>query len=1156
MFTERAQDIITAAKDWAFSCGREQITAESIAVALVTDMEGLVRLAECFGYTDSEALVSRFPALEAVMACPGRLDYSSDGKALLGTAQQLAGAQGCPDLRHPGLINIGHLACAAAMAPQVCALLPEASPISMDEVLRLLSEWDTGPEGPELLAETVGRLRELRRYLLSNVFGQDHAIYAFIEGLYESFLTGNQDRERKRPAAVFVFAGPPAVGKTYTVELASAVLKRPFKRFDMTGYTDHQSHNQLVGFAPSYKDAHEGLLTGFVEQNPNAILLFDEIEKAHLNVVQFFYQILDAGHLEDKFTERNVSFRDAIIIFTTNAGRMLYDNKNRSGITTASAVYHRQTILTALENEKNPVTGLPAFPPAICSRLAQGFPVLFNHLKVNELERVSAGSIRRVTRQLEQQYFKHIVIDPLLPTTLVLESGALADARQIATGSQRFIKNGLLSFASLYEEMRLEDVLKEVRHIRFELEMSELEGRPEIASLFSPLDKQDVLLVAQPDLASAYMEHAANVHWHTASNTEEAMDLIISKNVDLVLLDLWLGHTADNSASKINTLGGGLDYIPFSARALSDGRDVLRSIRKRFPQIPVYLLSFQPQDDTGEQVLPGVSSNVPRPIDDELFLECFRAGGARGLLRTGFTSPVSPQQKRTNFQENLDDILGKLYREAQVHRLQREQKTLAFDVVPRFDKESKTVLLRLRDFRLQRVVNADDAAELIQDVERPQTRFSHVYGAEGAKRSMHFIVDWLRNPKRFAALGLRPPKGVLLTGPPGTGKTMLARALAGESDCAFIEKSATSFVTIWQGSGPQNIRDLFARARRYAPSIIFIDEIDAIGVARGGGHNRAAEETLNALLTEMDGFTGAATHPVIVMAATNLGDHLDPALKRRFDRQVEVDKPDRDARLRYLEDTIKRRRAVRIAQETLERMAGQSTGMTIADLERVLQEAGVNAAQCGSALTDTLLEEAFETIRMGDQHKAPPPATLERIARHESGHALVAHLGGNTPVQITIVGRGGMGGFMERKANEEEIIHTKTDLEQRIREAMGGRAAELIYYGDAEGLSSGASGDLQHATEIATRMVCDFGMDGQLGHIAIPAHLYKTDGPVAMRCTEQVQTVLASQMKIAMAMLLENRSKLDRLSQELLAKNRLTRDEIKEIINESPSCST
>lgn len=1033
------------------------------------------------------------------------------------------------------------------------------------------------PENPlEQMLDFLDTLRDLRRELRTRVYGQDHAIHAFIEGLYSAEVVASADVDRKRPQAVFVFAGPPGVGKTYTSELAASFLARPFKRFDMTGYTDHQQHSDLIGFAPSFKDAQEGALTGFVRKNPKAVLLFDEIEKAHLNTVQLFYQILDAGRLEDKYTGKDVSFKDTIIIFTTNAGRSLYDNPNKSGIAAAHADYHKRTILSALESEKNPSTGQPAFPPAICSRLGQGFPLMFNHLGINELEQVCNSALTRTGMLLEKHYSKQISHHPLLPIMLVLKEGRGADARQISAEADKFVKIELFKYLSLYQKESLPAMLGEVDSISFGPDEGTME--PEIRKILEPEEPPSVLLIADRFLGTLYSRTIKDVRWLLPSTVDEALDMLATKEVSLVLLDLWLSRTASQEGEKLDagdgfeTVRKGTDFVPLSARALEEGRKYLSAIHGRMPELPIYLLSLiesaVPEGSGGK--LPESAINTIRvdesfeldgeiagdisnrkPIDDELFMACVRTGGARGLLATGFFSVMKDrwQEERLVFCQSLADICRRLYREKQAHERAREHQVLSFETVSSVEKERRQIVVRLRNFKLTRAVEALDAGGMLDEAQRPATRFDDVCGARAAKEAMSFIVEWLRNPHRYRNVGVRPPKGILLTGPPGTGKTMLARALAGESRCAFIEQSAAAFVTMWQGSGPQNIRNLFERAHRYAPAIIFIDEIDAIGRKRMGsqGSGRAEETTLNALLTEMDGFGAKSAPPVIVIAATNLVDELDPALRRRFDREIEVDKPDREARIQYLRKSLSGRRSAEVSETVIDRMAGQSAGMTVADLERIIHEAAVMAAQRESELNDALLEEAFEKVRMGEAKKPPDRESLLRIARHEAGHALVSWEGGHRPVQLTIVGRGHAGGYMERESEEERVIYTKTELEQIIREAMGGRAAEILYYGDESGLSSGVAGDLAEATRIARKMVQEFGMSPEFGNLALESQALR-DGPLAIRVKEAAEKIVSTELHYAGVALTRNRALLDTLSERLFEMNRLTGREIEEIL--------
>jgi len=346
MFTEKVQTIISMAKDRAYSLGRDVVDVESLLAAIAADNEAGIRLAECLTSGDAIDLRARCPDFGTPGPCPGTMRPDEAIRSLLATACELAGGHGIPDRTHPGMVALPHLLCAAAMTAEVANLLGDPiAPIGLRQAMSLLSGWLLENDESPSLGELTSELRGLRAELLSKVFGQDHAVHAFVEGLYNARVTAGADRDRRRPIATFVFAGPSGVGKTYMAELSAAHLKRPFKRFDMTAYSDPQADRILHGFEPSYVAAKPGLLTGFVKRNPTAILLFDEIEKAHLNTMQLFYQILDAGRLHDKFHDEDVCFRDTIIIFTTNAGRSLYDNPNASGISAVNANYHKRTIL-------------------------------------------------------------------------------------------------------------------------------------------------------------------------------------------------------------------------------------------------------------------------------------------------------------------------------------------------------------------------------------------------------------------------------------------------------------------------------------------------------------------------------------------------------------------------------------------------------------------------------------------------------------------------------------------------------------------------------------------------------------------------------------------------------------------------------------------
>ena len=441
-------------------------------------------------------------------------------------------------------------------------------------------------------------------------------------------------------------------------------------------------------------------------------------------------------------------------------------------------------------------------------------------------------------------------------------------------------------------------------------------------------------------------------------------------------------------------------------------------------------------------------------------------------------------------------------------------------------------------------------------------RFADVAGEDEAKENLQEIVDYLHDPKKYEEIGASMPKGILLVGPPGTGKTMLAKAVAGESNVPFFSISGSEFVEMFVGMGASKVRDLFKQAKEKAPCIVFIDEIDAIGQKRNSGQlggNDEREQTLNQLLTEMDGFEGNSG--VIILAATNRPDSLDPALTRpgRFDRRVPVELPDLKGREEILKVHAKKiALAPGVDFNTVARMASGASG---AELANIVNEAALRAVRAGrKSVTEADLEESIEVVIAGYQKKNSILTDHEKciVAYHEIGHALVAALQNHSaPVQkITIIPRtSGALGYTMQVDEGNHYLMSKEELENKIATLTGGRAAEEVVFGS---VTTGASNDIEQATKLARAMITRYGMSKDFDMVALETVTNQyLGGDSSLACSAQtqreidqkvVELVKAEHAK-ALRILTENRAKLDELAKYLYEKETITGEEFMNILN-------
>lgn len=464
-----------------------------------------------------------------------------------------------------------------------------------------------------------------------------------------------------------------------------------------------------------------------------------------------------------------------------------------------------------------------------------------------------------------------------------------------------------------------------------------------------------------------------------------------------------------------------------------------------------------------------------------------------------------------------------------------------------------------------KVMNFGKSRARLYNEEKKRVTFEDVAGADEEKQELIEVVEFLKDPRKFAAVGARIPKGVLLNGPPGTGKTLLARAVAGEAGVPFFSISGSDFVEMFVGVGASRVRDLFENAKKNSPCIIFIDEIDAVGRQRGaglgGGHDER-EQTLNQLLVEMDGF--GANEGIIIVAATNRPDILDPALLRpgRFDRQITVDRPDIKGREAVLK--VHARNKPLAKDVKLDSLSRYTTGFTGADLENLLNEAALIAARRNRKdISMAEIEEAFDRIIVGTQKKSRIISEAEKriVAYHEAGHAIIGYHAENADMvhKVTIVPRGRAGGYvmMLPKEGEDRMMQTKNELLDKITGLLGGRVAEELFIGE---IGTGAYSDFQKATGIVRRMIMEYGMSDKLGPMQFGSsqgqvflgrdigHEQNYSDAIAYEIDQEMQSFIRTCYDRARAILTEHADQMHLVAKTLLEKETLDKDEIIELL--------
>ncbi|MBO4288782.1 MAG: AAA family ATPase [Lachnospiraceae bacterium] len=953
---------------------------------------------------------------------------------------------------------------------------------------------DSKPEGapaeapPLTFPEVAEKYRKLRVDLLDAVKGQNDPVMEFVRDCFQGNVLG-RDEEQDQPRASFLFVGPPGTGKSLMARTAARSLGLPCMLLGISMY--------MMGPAES--------VTYFVKEHPECVLIFDDVDRADSDVYQLLIQVLEQGYTVIR-SGIKISFRKAIIIMTTSAGRDLYENNYGDISGTPKSV-----ILEALRSEMIPGTNHPRFPSVFCDCLSAADTIMFSHLSMQILARMVEENFSHTAEQIRSEYGYQVSYDHRLPLLFLFHQGNSEDAKPVIRQSGAFMKNELYELSRQIESH--EDLLNNIEALHFEIDLSSEDLDPELRGLFEkPRTTEIAVLCREEDRSLFSLPEDYVVRF---AETPEELEACLNNDVSFVLIDPMFGlKEGDARGVSLDDYG-------------SIGVKSFFRLKKSGDTIPVYLL------ETGSPL-------------GETDKNTFTRLGAAGVVSTVSSSPETVNRQ-------LQQIAEEICMEARGQEFLRRGYVLDFNTAQIPD--GATLRVQYHSLHKQRVIDSASAASFVADVDRPKVTFDDVIGAENAKNELRYFIKFLSNPRKFISEGGKPAKGVLLYGPPGTGKTMLARAMAGESDVAFIQTSATEFLNKYFGQSEENVRNVFRTAQKYAPSIIFIDEIDAIGKSRTGEFQHT-ESVLNALLTELDGFRTDVNKPVFVLAATNYklqedgsGQRtLDPALVRRFDNRILVDLPNEKERIQYLTRVVKEKGFVDVSESTIKNLAARTPGLSIAILQNVADLAFRNASKLDRAPNGEDLLNALEEYSYGEK-KDWGEKYYRSVAIHESGHSYMAWKSGEKPSYVTIVSRGSFGGYMAHENSEDKPVYSKEELTWRIRCALAGRAAEEVFYGRDASLNTGASGDLQTATQYALSMLCDYGMtDGNF--IALPFRAI-SGTPMAASYLEQANRILRQEMAKTVELIEEGKEKVKKLADRLLEENNLTGEKIQAVFEET-----
>ncbi|MBA6352725.1 AAA family ATPase [Colwellia sp. BRX9-1] len=926
--------------------------------------------------------------------------------------------------------------------------------------------------------------RNLTEYLNTKITGQQQAIEHLTNGYLTSCIS-----KANGPRLIYTFAGPSGVGKTYLANVFSDYLNEcehsgyAISTFNMEQFNNEKNSARLFGSGSEYTDAGIGILTGTVKAQPRHILIFDEIEKAHSNVIQSLLTLLDSGVTIDQTLSVPVDFTQCIVIFTTNLGQEVLAN---------NAQNRQVNIFDVLRNAENPTTKTKLSIEFI-NRLSKGYPISFSPLKANHLISLAEKALNSKSDNTAgvqfswPKSFSSFLLKRLSPEITV---------RQLTTCVAK-LKSEILtkSAASLGEHTTA---------LKYNINVED-KGVPLIAQSILLFDNDNRL---QSELSISH----ADKNIHVMNNSDKISQMLKLHRPDVFLIDI---ESVDHAVESLN--------------------DIINKIHAINSIIPLF----------SYRIIGG--SNVDSVPRDQNIREHFELELSH--LDTTFYEMLERINYYLTTEKSLSSMLGrneKLNYQCQITNQQLEN--------DKQDQEGKIQNLSVlfHQLSVNQVIESKDMQETsFFNQSLPTEKLDDVIGLQRAKKRLLDVIEWMKFPDKLQNFDVKIPTGFLFAGPPGTGKTFLAKAVAGECGLPFFSVPASELSSTIVGGSSEKIIALFSVARKYAPSIVFIDEIDAIASQRSEdshGNSRERNAIVNTLLTEMDGFS-SSEEPVFVMAATNYPQLLDKAILRpgRFDETIFCDLPNSEARTIFFEKFAQKQN-LQWQQSDLTALVSSSQGMSSAEIDQVLREAIYQAVGTEQPLTiehikQTIVRVVYgspsESIKLGKEEK-------RRTAFHEAAHLLAYKL--LFPNQVidfaTIEPRNQSLGFVATRASEEYESYSKIRVMNKLQVLLAGRVAEKLCTNNADDISTGASNDIEKATQLAMHAIYDGGIEESVGPVNVGILTKYEESELLANAQKAVQQWLITAEQNVEQLLNDNYHQLELVANTLLEKESLLSDEI------------